>query len=111
MGLDDPAAIDAEGRLFDMGMDSIMAVSLADALEAELGAALSTTLVFNHPTARAIVTFLLGEVLTFDAQGIRAPLLEPGTTAGEGIDSDADLLREARRIEEKLAQINKWIDS
>jgi hypothetical protein len=78
-----------------------------------LGVTLSTTLVFNHPTARAIVTFLLGEVLTFEAQEVSAPAIEParGATAGEELGDDPDLLREARRLEEKLAQINKWIDS
>jgi acyl carrier protein len=113
MGLDGATDIDAEARLFDRGMDSIMAIALQDALEAELCVTLSATLVFNHPTARAIVTFLLEEILTFEADGGGAPAGDPERpkAADEGIDSDPDLLREAQRLDEKLAQLSKWIDS
>lgn len=53
--------------LFDMGMDSLMAVELRGRLERSLGVPLPSTLTFNYPTIRALTDYLLKEVLQFDS--------------------------------------------
>jgi acyl transferase domain-containing protein/acyl carrier protein len=62
LGLD-PARVDVEQGLFDMGMDSLMAVDLKARLEAAVGQRLSATLTFNYPTVTALTGYLTAEVL------------------------------------------------
>jgi acyl carrier protein len=66
LGFDSSREIDLEQGLFDMGMDSLMAVELRGRLERTLGAPLPSTITFNYPTIRALADHLLNEVLGFD---------------------------------------------
>ena len=50
--------VDAERGLFDMGLDSLMALDLRSRLEAGVGRSLPSTLAFNYPTAVALAAFL-----------------------------------------------------
>jgi myxalamid-type polyketide synthase MxaD len=50
--------IDSDAGLFDLGMDSLSAVELKEALELEIGQPLPTTLVFDHPTIAHLVEHL-----------------------------------------------------
>jgi phthiocerol/phenolphthiocerol synthesis type-I polyketide synthase D len=50
-------------RLFDVGLDSIMALELKDRLERAVGAKLSATLLFVHPTLDALSSYLLTEIV------------------------------------------------
>jgi hypothetical protein len=68
--------------LFDMGMDSLMAVELKGRLERSLGVPLPSTLTFNYPTIEALASYLLSEALGFDStptpeKGAPAPTLPP----------------------------------
>lgn len=54
--------IDPKSPLFDVGLDSIMALELKDKLERAIGVSLSATLLFVHPTLETLCDFLLGEV-------------------------------------------------
>jgi acyl transferase domain-containing protein/surfactin synthase thioesterase subunit/acyl carrier protein len=49
--------------LKDLGLDSLMAVELSNALSRRMGSTISATLALNHPTPASIATFLLTEVL------------------------------------------------
>jgi myxalamid-type polyketide synthase MxaB len=49
-------------RLFDLGIDSLMAVDLKNRLQAELHLTLGATLVFDYPTIEALVDHLLEEL-------------------------------------------------
>jgi len=62
LGLD-PASVDTEQGLFDMGMDSLMAVDLKSRLEAAVGRSLPSTLTFNYPTVTALTRYLADAVL------------------------------------------------
>ena len=67
LGFDLAREIELEQGLFDMGMDSLMAVELRGRLERSLGVPLPSTLTFNYPTIRALTDYLLKEVLQFDS--------------------------------------------
>lgn len=113
MGLDTPQAIHPEARLFDLGLDSIMALLLKDALELELGVSLPATLAFNHPTVNAIVVFLLADVLSFADTAAPVPARAGEATpaaAAEETAEDEALLRQAQLLDEKLRQLAKWTD-
>lgn len=72
LGLD-PGRVDLEQGLFDMGMDSLMAVDLKARLEAATGQRLPSTLTFNYPTVTALAGYLADEVLGADVKPEAAP--------------------------------------
>ncbi|MCX6047698.1 MAG: type I polyketide synthase, partial [Chloroflexi bacterium] len=65
LGLSQQTPIDARARLFDFGIDSLMAVQLKNRLEAGLGCTLRSTLLFDYPTLEVLTPYLLHEVLAF----------------------------------------------
>ncbi len=54
-----PAKPDLKQGLFELGMDSLMAVELRSRLEAGLGQALPSTIAFDHPTIERLSRHLL----------------------------------------------------
>jgi acyl transferase domain-containing protein/NAD(P)-dependent dehydrogenase (short-subunit alcohol dehydrogenase family)/acyl carrier protein len=58
LGLSGAPEVDPNRGLFDMGMDSLMAVELRARLQKRAGRALPSTLTFNYPTAAALSQFL-----------------------------------------------------
>jgi acyl transferase domain-containing protein/SAM-dependent methyltransferase/acyl carrier protein/NADP-dependent 3-hydroxy acid dehydrogenase YdfG len=61
LGIDVPESIDPERGLFDMGMDSLMAVQLRKRLEVTFGRTLPKMLTFTYPTAAALTRYFLGD--------------------------------------------------
>ena len=82
------AEVDAERGLFDMGLDSLMALDLRSRLERGVGRDLPSTLAFNYPTAVALAGFLDVE----DAPD--APPPAPAPSTARATDGDADDLSE-----------------
>ncbi|WP_229700755.1 type I polyketide synthase, partial [Streptomyces camponoticapitis] len=76
--------------LFEQGMDSLTAVELRTRLEAEFGLALSSTVVFEHPTIEALGKHLAG-LLPADGPG-QTPAADAaarsGADAGRGTAED-----------------------
>jgi malonyl CoA-acyl carrier protein transacylase len=70
-------------RLFDLGLDSLMAVELKNSLQASLGQTLRGTLVFDYPTIEALVNHLFHDVLGF--------VEEPEFTQPEHVNDDETL--------------------
>jgi acyl transferase domain-containing protein/NADPH:quinone reductase-like Zn-dependent oxidoreductase/acyl carrier protein len=62
LSLPSQVKIDQDEALHDLGLDSLMAVELRNALMTSLGRQLSPTMVLDYPTLRTLTDFLLGEI-------------------------------------------------
>jgi amino acid adenylation domain-containing protein len=58
LGLDDPRAIDADRPLAELGLDSLTAVELRNALATATGRVLPATLLFDYPTVASLADYL-----------------------------------------------------
>ena len=58
IGLDSPQLLDPTAGFFQMGMDSLMSVTLQRALSETLGETLPASVVFDYPTVDALVDYL-----------------------------------------------------
>jgi acyl transferase domain-containing protein/NADPH:quinone reductase-like Zn-dependent oxidoreductase len=58
LGLGSDGTVDARRPLQEMGLDSLMAIELRNALAQGAGEALPSTLLFDHPTIDALVAFI-----------------------------------------------------
>src|SRR5262249_31369247 len=63
LGLTSAESIKSRQRLFDLGLDSLMAVELKNHLEYSLGRTLRSTLVFDYPTMEGLLDYLSKDVL------------------------------------------------
>jgi len=85
LDLNDPERIGLRQRLFDLGIDSLMAVDLKNRLEADLGHTLRTTLVFDYPMVEAIADHLIEDVLS--------AMFSDSTEPSEKKEQEADTLK------------------
>ncbi|GAA2069421.1 hypothetical protein GCM10009801_19040 [Streptomyces albiaxialis] len=74
------AAEPDEVPFVDMGLDSLMGVELRNRLEKELGLRMSATLVWAHPTIRALASALLRRL---------GPAADPSPSSGQGASPEA----------------------
>jgi len=80
LGLPGSGAIDVDRPLHELGLDSLMAVELRNALGGAVGRSLPATLLFDHPTLRRLVDYLGGAVLELDLGARTEPT--PAEAAG-----------------------------
>jgi acyl transferase domain-containing protein/NADPH:quinone reductase-like Zn-dependent oxidoreductase len=84
LGLDPSQPIDGRQPLGELGLDSLMAVEMRNALGLAVGAPLPATLLFDHPTLDALADYLAREVLGLGTgAGRAAEPAEEETTAAE----------------------------
>ncbi|HEY9088384.1 MAG TPA: type I polyketide synthase [Anaerolineaceae bacterium] len=81
LGLSASFNLDARQPLRDLGMDSLMAVELRNAISASLQQKLPSTLLFDFPTIEALTDFLSAELWP-------AAKTEPGEPAGKPAPAD-----------------------
>jgi phthiocerol/phenolphthiocerol synthesis type-I polyketide synthase B len=58
MGLDSPQSLDTSAGFFQLGMDSLMSVTLQRSLSASIGTSLPASVVFDYPSVDALVGYL-----------------------------------------------------
>ena len=92
-------------RLFDLGLDSLMAVELKDSLQSDLGRNLSATLVFDYPTIEALGDHLYGDILGLAQEAQEEPEVYVGE---EDLTDLEDLSREeiGALLDEKLSELD-----
>ena|GEM_PF-1844714 len=84
-------AIDPDQALNELGLDSLMALELRNALASAIGARLSPTLLFNYPSVNALAGYLLDQVLAFDdvmSGHEEAPKLDTGIARVRDLSED-----------------------
>jgi acyl transferase domain-containing protein len=84
LGLDAGTPVDPKTPLKDLGLDSLMAVELRNALTRSIGRPLSATLLFDYPTLAALTAHLM-RLLGLD---------EPAPAEAAAIDTAADALHD-----------------
>ncbi|MFJ2027975.1 SDR family NAD(P)-dependent oxidoreductase, partial [Streptomyces sp. NPDC087897] len=92
LGHRDTTNVAAETAFTDQGFDSMTSVQLRNALVKDFGLRLPTTLLFDHPTPRALARFVLDE-LSGDAERTTAP-----ATAGPAEDDPVVIVSMACRL-------------
>ena len=95
LGFEPGREIDLEQGLFDMGMDSLMAVELKGRLERSLDLQLPSSVLFNYPNIRALTGYILAEA--FDSE----PFKETTGALSNGAQalSDIEALNDASEDE------------
>ena len=96
MGLRAADAVDVRRGLFDMGMDSLMALDLRSRLQAALGREIPATVAFEFPTIEAITGFLAEQLALETGAEPGAPIVPQ--PAGE---AHADLLERVRQLSDE----------
>jgi acyl carrier protein len=84
LGLGAGHMIDPDQGLRDLGMDSLMSVELRNALQANLGRPLPSTLAFDHPTVASLTDYLAEKVLGLTPS-------EPGKESGDRTRATAEV--------------------
>ncbi|QSQ14848.1 non-ribosomal peptide synthetase/type I polyketide synthase [Myxococcus landrumensis] len=99
-------------RLFDAGLDSLLAVELRNRLQSSLGVErpLSTTLVFEHPSIDALTHHLATEVFSLGPLVV-APEPAPTGVDEAGVERLEQLPHEelGSMLDQKLAALEKWM--
>jgi len=90
--------ISPDQGLFDLGIDSLMAMELKNKFEMDMGRPLRPTLVFDYPTVDKIAGYLFEEIGMADDQG-RQTTLEPHKDKGSG----AVVVLSAEEINDSIA--------
>lgn len=72
IGLEQSSRIDVEQGLFDLGVDSLMALEIKDRLSAACGRAIRSTLVFDFPTIAQLTDYLLDELSDIESTAERS---------------------------------------
>jgi len=112
LGVDPSRPLPGNQRLFESGLDSLMAVELRNRIQSSLGVErpLAATLVFEHPSIEALVDHLATEVLSLEPL-VSAPERSPGKDeAAETALAELEQLPQdelGALLDQKLASLEK----
>ena len=102
LGLDASVPIDGQRPLRDLGLDSLMAVELRNALSALLETRLHATLLFDYPTLDTLFGYLADDILHLRGPEPEHPSLNGAADVAALSDEEAEALLMA-----ELASLNK----
>lgn len=109
LGLEPSYPLDTKQPLNEMGLDSLMAIELKNALSSAVGQNLPATLLFNYPTIESLASHLLSDVLSLEkTDGLGERVVEEVENKTGNVEDLSDELVESL-LEEKLATIEKMI--
>jgi myxalamid-type polyketide synthase MxaC len=97
LAIESSQMVDPDGRLFEMGLDSLMALELKNRLEHEFDLRLPSTLLFDHPTASLVSRYVFIELFGTVPE-TAAETAEPESYTNEELD---------RIIDEEYARVIK----
>ncbi len=108
----DAAALDPDLAFKDLGIDSLTALELRNALDQHTGLALPVTLVLDHPTPATLAAHL-AELLADTAAAPTVPAAQVSTRLDEPLDNRLDYLDQAgflalRAVHGALMQVT-WV--
>ncbi|MCM3904759.1 MAG: type I polyketide synthase [Pyrinomonadaceae bacterium] len=93
--------LDPQRGLFEMGMDSLMAVELSRSIQASLTQSIPLTVVFDHPTIESLARHLLTAVLQLESSSPEHMVFsDPGLQAGSAGVVDNGSVGRRQQIEE-----------
>jgi myxalamid-type polyketide synthase MxaB len=102
LGLPTTDQVDAYTALSEMGMDSLMAVELKNALDEAMGKNLPATIAFEYPTINAIAAYLLQDVLSFSSPASDETMMaEPSSGEAPTASDEADDLPDLDELSEE----------
>ncbi|MFG1955943.1 type I polyketide synthase, partial [Micromonospora sp. NPDC048830] len=89
-------------KLFEIGLDSLMAIELKNVLQSQLGQPLPSTVVFEYPTVESLTDYLAQDVLALDTSVAEEPEPEAPPTRTDTAERLRDLSEDD--LEDLLAQ-------
>ena len=99
LGLKVPRQIGLRQSLFDLGIDSLMAVELRNLLQSSLGCSIRSTVLFDYPTLEELVDFLGSDVLSVEFSNTSDLNLEAVERESNSSDRLKDELKEMSQDE------------
>jgi pimeloyl-ACP methyl ester carboxylesterase/acyl carrier protein len=110
LGLGSPGEIPDERPLKALGLDSLMAVELRNAISETIGRPLPVTFVFDHPTVNAMIEYLLPVVGPEEAppreDQTRIATISPGRIR---IHQDHELPRQYAGVLDKMTPVTTYL--
>jgi myxalamid-type polyketide synthase MxaB len=82
LGFDSPEYIEIQQNFGDLGMDSLMAVELKNALQASFGVSIPLTSAFDYPTVELLTDYLAQELSILDTSKLAEVAIEVASTNG-----------------------------
>jgi len=108
--LTNPEQVEPRQSLFELGIDSLMAVELRNHLQSSLNHSIDSTILFNYPNLSELVDYLVSDVLSIEFPILLDDAKTPNDQEGQSLisedleklsESDAEVL-----LLEKLENIN-----
>jgi len=108
LGLDASRTLDPRRPLNEIGLDSLMAVELRNALGLLAGRTLPVTLLFDYPTLQGLTEYLAAEAFPAAAAPVRAESPAPIPMPAPAAELSGDELLSS--FDRELASLDQWME-